>query len=114
MTVTSSTGKLASYFYGLDQTHRDCTTQLPLNEWCYVAVTYNGVAIKYYINGGLDKSYAVSGNIVQTQTNSVDIGMEVHNNYGRNINGLIKYPKIYNRALSESEIKQIYLKELNQ
>jgi len=108
MSITSSTGKLASYFYGFDQTHRDTTAQIPLNTWTLCTITYDGTSIKYYYNDVLDYTWNDTGNIIQTSSNSVDIGMEVHGNYGRNFNGQIKDVRIYNRALSADEVSLLY------
>jgi hypothetical protein len=111
MTITSATGKLASYFYGVDPNHRDSNAQVPLNEWTHVSLTYDGTAIKYYINGVLDKTYADTGTIDERLASQFSIGREIYNDYGRAIDGKISDVRLYNRALSDDEIMQLYNKE---
>jgi len=107
MSITSATGKLASYFYGVDQSHRDSNSQIPLNEWTHVSITYDGSNIKWYINGILDKTYGATGSIT-VASGTLGIGKEVYNNLGRILDGSIDEVRLYDRALSVDEVKQLY------
>ncbi|MBU1038852.1 DUF2341 domain-containing protein [Patescibacteria group bacterium] len=106
MSVTAGTGKLASFFYGVDANHRDSNTAIPLNQWTHVAITWDGSNIKWYLNGVLDKTYAATGTIT-TNGNALNIGMESAG-YGRALNGFIDEVKFYNYGRNETQIKQDY------
>lgn len=80
-------------------------TRFEYNKWYHVAETYDGLTLRIYINGELDGSMVVSGEIVRT-TQPVRIGKAYAD--GNYFNGLIDEPEIYNRALSADEIKAIY------
>ncbi len=89
---------------------------MPINKFEYISAVYDGGNVKLYING-----LAVSEKNVQhgnTLENSYDIliGTYFENNgtsvvanrIQRTFSGLIDELCIYNRALSESEIKELY------
>jgi beta-galactosidase len=72
-------------------------------EWHHVAGTYDGIELKIYVDGALAATTAHVGTI----------GIQTHNlNLARNseeddrfYDGVIDEVKIYNRALSHSEIR---------
>jgi hypothetical protein len=84
---------------------------VPINSWTHVAATYDGSAMKLYINGALDATLAY--------TNGIFPGMD-NMAIGANVGGLnptqgagpfvgnIDEVSIYNRALSSGEIQSIY------
>jgi len=75
---------------------------LPFNAWSHLAGTYDGASLKLYVNGQLVRSQAVSGPIA-TSTGPLRIGGNgIWNQY---FEGRIDEVRIYNRALSESEIQ---------
>ena len=76
-------------------------TPLPLNTWTHIAQTYDGVTIRFYVNGVQVSSRAQTGNIVTT-TNSLQIGGD--SIYGQYFKGLIDDVRVYNRALSQAEV----------
>jgi hypothetical protein len=71
-------------------------------EWYHVAGTYDGNQLKLYINGGLVNSLDYAGSI-GTSTYPVNIGRNSQET-GRFYEGAIDEVRIYNRALTESEI----------
>ena len=76
----------------------------PLNQWTHVAVTYDSGVVKTYINGTLFHTYSGSGAIgdVDGSRNDFRIGsrqLGLHNFQGR-----IDEVRVYNRALSASEV----------
>jgi hypothetical protein len=79
---------------------------LDINKWYHVVLTYDGSYIKLYINGVLDKQVAQSGTI-KTTTNPFLIG-STYTTTGAKFNGIIDEVMIFNRALSDDEIKQLY------
>jgi len=87
------------------------TTQVvPLNGWHFVVVTWDGSNQNYYIDGQLLQTYSLTnkGNIT-SGTGCLRIG--ARNGCGSAtsfFNGLIDDVRIYNRALSASEIADLY------
>jgi uncharacterized repeat protein (TIGR01451 family) len=81
----------------------DSTSIYDLNNWYHLAMTYDGSILKIYVNGNNENSLAINKNIWYN-TNPLDFGKYD----SRYINGQIDEVKIYNRALSASEIKANY------
>jgi hypothetical protein len=70
--------------------------------WHHLALTYNGAALVSYIDGAQTATNPVTGAI--TTGSPTNIG-----NYGGYYaNGYIDDVRIYNRALSANEVKQLY------
>lgn len=106
MSIDSTTGKLNIYLEGLTGSHTPSTSAVSLSKWAHVAVTYDQSNIRWYINGVLDKTSAQTGSIT-ANGNAVKIGGEP--GYGRFLNGKIDDVRVYSRALSAAEVKQLYL-----
>jgi len=73
--------------------------------WTHVVATYDGTTKKIYINGQLSNSANFTGQINNSFTN-LRIGS--YYNAALVFAGLIDDVRIYNRALSETEIKTLY------
>ncbi len=71
--------------------------------WHQVAMTYNGSALNSFIDGVQTATNPVSGNLSGT---AGEIGRYLSNAYVAN--GVIDEVRIYNRALSSDEVKQLY------
>ena len=98
----NSTGRLNA-FLGCEAVQRPSNSSIPLNTWTHVAVTYDGTALRHYINGVLDRTTAVSCAVTNTNSRPIRIGA---NGGGTEvINGLVDDVRIYNRPLSAAEIK---------
>jgi glucose/arabinose dehydrogenase/chitodextrinase len=78
------------------------TTANPVNVWTHVALTYDGAMLRLYVNGAQVASGAQGGSI-QTPTTPLRIGGNVP--YGEYFQGLIDEVRVYNRALSVTEIQ---------
>jgi glucose/arabinose dehydrogenase len=78
------------------------STVLPLNTWSHVAMTYGAGWLRVYVNGLQVGAYAGNGNI-RTSTDPLSIGGS--SVWGRWFAGLIDEVRLYNRALSQSEIQ---------
>ena len=78
------------------------TLKLPLNSWSHLAATYDGAALRLYVNGELVSTRAVSGPIT-TSASPLRIGG--NNVWGEFFNGLIDEVRVYNRALTAQEIQ---------
>ncbi|HWO62254.1 MAG TPA: LamG-like jellyroll fold domain-containing protein, partial [Umezawaea sp.] len=77
-------------------------SQLSLNTWIHVAATYDGSALRLYVNGSQVASQAASGSIA-TSTGALRIGG--NNIWGEFWQGRIDELRVYNRALSTTEIQ---------
>lgn len=78
------------------------SSALTTTDWKYVAVTYDGINIKIYVDGNEVGSTATSGNIA-TSNNALRIGG--NSVWGEYFKGLIDEVRIYDRALSQPEIR---------
>jgi len=91
----------------------DCNSILLRNTWYHIAMTYDGSNIQGYVNGLLDGSTPASGNIRITQSD-LRIGAYAPVN-GLNSKsffpGYIANIRIYKRALSPTEVAQLYQTE---
>jgi hypothetical protein len=74
----------------------------PVNAWTHVALTYDGSSLRLYVNGTQVASTAAAGTI-QSSTNPLWIGG--NNPYGEYFQGLIDEARVYNRALSATEVQ---------
>ena len=78
------------------------STRLTLNTWSHLALTYNGSTLRLYVNGAQVGSVAATGSIM-TSSGALRIGG--NSIWGEWFSGLIDEVRIYNRALSTSEIQ---------
>jgi hypothetical protein len=75
-------------------------TANPVNTWTHVALTYDGSALRLYVNG-TQAARRAAGGTIQTTTNPLWIGG--NQPYGEYFNGLIDEVRVYNRALSQAD-----------
>jgi hypothetical protein len=97
---------LAQYIIG--GVYASCQTSsgvIPLNTWKQVIFTYNGSEIAFFVDGVKKSSTLANGGISPSSGNR-QIGWGHGETY--HFNGLIDDVRIYNRALSETEIKTLY------
>ena len=88
----------------------DCATTLKSGVWYHVALVYDGASVNGYVNGELDGSRAVSGEL-QASDNSLKIGSYAPVNGTMSkcfFAGEIDEVALFDRALSAGEIKTIY------
>jgi fibronectin type 3 domain-containing protein len=76
-------------------------SKLALNGWAFLTVTYNGSVLSTYLNGVLLGSKSISGSIF-TGADPLKIGGDWS---GEMFTGLIDNVRLYNRALSATEIQ---------
>ncbi len=96
---------LAAFSIGGVQRSVAGTTTLQSNQWYYVEATYDGITLRLYVNGKLERTLAIAGNI-NFNTGALLAG--VYNGTTRPFNGEIDALHIYNRALSASEVASFY------
>jgi len=71
------------------------------NTWVHLALTYDGVVVKYYINGEISGTSPLVGTLAQINS-AWQIGADGNN--GNYFAGLIDEVRLYNRTLSCAEI----------
>jgi hypothetical protein len=79
------------------------TTALITNEWFHIALTYDGAEARIFVNGQLDVSSDVSGELTQSN-NELRIGRGEPAGY---FVGMIDDVRLYNHALTESELLSV-------
>ena len=79
------------------------------NTWFHFAMTYDGRTVKGYINSKLDFSKNITGKIKTTQTQAIGAG---YWNNREQFKGYIDEVRIWNRALSQSQIQTNMKQEL--
>jgi PKD repeat protein len=99
----SSSNRPMGYVYNSSSQGLSGNSALPLNTWTHIATTYNGSTLRLYVNGSQVSSRSVSGSIIRT-SRSLRIGGNAiwSNEFFR---GRIDEVRIYNRALSSSDIQ---------
>jgi len=99
----------------------NATAQFPLNQWVFVAGTYNKAAgIEcLYVNGKLDIEGLQAPDLTPVvpldPTQNPGIGIGTNNNFPNDFynmawNGAISDLRVYNRALSAAEVQALYSK----
>lgn len=74
--------------------------------WIHAVITYDGTTVKLYLNGAADGSAAVTA---ESETGGLRIGAHKSpDTTNEEWDGLIDDVRVYNRALSANEIKQVY------
>lgn len=87
----------------------DSNVAIPLNTWAHVASTYNGSKLTVWINGKAAGSRTVTGT---TCKNNLPLAVGAKNHTGKDLleafwDGRLDDIRIYNRALSASEIARL-------
>jgi len=84
---------------------------LLINTWSYLTASYNGSAVKIYVNGIEANSTERTGSIFNANKLIVGVGQLQGEcvNGGEGFNGTIDEVKIWDKALTEEEIKNEYL-----
>lgn len=86
---------------------------VPRYEWCYITASYDGSNMKIYLNGQEVASRSQSGNIANS-SKDVWIGANPTNASHRPFNGRLDEIAIFDRALSQSEIQDIFEKGVDE
>jgi len=92
-----------------DGRHTKLNGKTPINPglWHHVAATYDGKAMRLYVNGKLDaESQAQSGNILYPEKGKYVIGAFVDDDELETMDGAVYEVKTYGRVLTPEEIEQ--------
>ena len=85
-------------------------TVVPIHTWATVAVTYDGSNVKIYIDGTLDKTEAVSGDIKVSPV-GINIGCNPNTDTSQNnlhLKGNVSHVLLLNDILTADEVNQVY------
>ena len=93
---------VASFNDGADYRVTTGPSQLPINTWSHLVATYDRQTLRIYVNGVQVASRAYTSNI-QTSTGALRIGG--NSIWGEYFNGVIDELRIYNRALTATDIQ---------
>jgi hypothetical protein len=93
----------SGYYIGFNAHNMQGGTSSNINEWVFVTITREGSTATYYRNGDIVKSWDVG-------PYAVDLTLSRIGGRGNNyqFNGLIDDVRLYNYALSEPEIEDLY------
>ena len=101
-TSTNGGAPAAGGTFGGANANAYATGPLPTNTWSHLALTYDGSALRLYVNGVLASSIARTGDI-QTSANPLQIGGD--SLYGQYFQGMIDEVRVYDVALSAAQIQ---------
>lgn len=108
--LVKSNGKIAMYIGAAADVSYDGTGVFTLstNVWYHIVLSYDSVSgLKGYVNGILDGSATANGTLTSNNGNT-QFGTDSISPGTRNINGLMDDMRIYNRALSQQEVRRLY------
>jgi hypothetical protein len=111
--MVNSSGKLAFYAGNGSNASYDGTgaNTLSTGKWYYLVFTYDSVnGLVGYVNGVVDSTVGSVGALTSTAI-TTDIGTDPSLPTTRNFTGTIDDVRIYNRALSATEVKALYTAE---
>ena len=74
------------------------------DNWHHLVVTYDGTAIKFYMDGVLKSTYNKTGSISSTEVKYL-LGRDL---LGRNWKGYIDELRFYSRTLSSTDVQQLF------
>jgi hypothetical protein len=99
----TDTGNTGHYLQGAD---------LSAGGWVHYVGTYDGSVMHLYVNGSIDESGGGSGNTgtfnLQQNTDDLWFGRVYNPTLGLNLGGAIDDIRIYNRALSSTDVTALY------
>ena len=108
--IVVETGSELRFFYTIGNNGGWAFIQgsnLSINTWYNIVITYDGLQPKIYLNGQLNASTNSSGNLKTTDGDNLKIG-GYGGNPGLPLNGFSNGLMLYNRALSAAEVLQNY------
>jgi len=83
-------------------------TQIPQNTWSHIAGTWDGSELRVYFNGNSDATPVAQSGTIETNGRDLSLGLHLDSPTDREFPGRIDEARIYDRALSASEIAALY------
>lgn len=108
-----SNGKLALYMVDGSTTGRSYdgtgTFTLSANSLYFLAMTVSSASLRGYVNAELDAEVGVTSGLAARTGGVATVGNNPPLYATRYINGLVRDVRFYNRALTQGELREIYL-----
>lgn len=104
--IDAVTSKVIGYVWGAPENHYS-TTALTTGTWYHIAMTFDGSVHKIYVNG-VNENSENDARSIPVSSNPLRVAGRESAGAGEYINGILDEIRIYNRALSASEIKARY------
>ncbi len=84
--------------------------RIPFNQWVFVAITFDSTTrrTKYYINGQLSQVKPFFPQHIAPSDSDLTIGYSEFAKSGKKFKGKLDDIRLYNRALTQAEIKKIF------
>ena len=106
-------GKASFLIYPADATpssyvNIDSTVTVTDGAWHHIVGVYDGTSLMIYVDGVLSGSSALAGETLSSTSSVVEVGGNCNGVGSLNWDGSIDEARVYNRALSASEIKALY------
>ncbi len=98
--------KLSFWLNGVSTSWFTGSTSVDDGQWHHVAATYDGAAMRLYVDGQLDASAPRTGTI-QTGSSAILIGARADGTNASNFPGLIDELGVYDRPLGSAEIQAL-------
>ncbi len=99
----------ASIGVGSSGLYVNSTSDILSSDWVHIASTWDGNNLKIYINGSLENLVSVASNVQGINSENLYFGtMAANTTWPYWLNGKLDDIAIYNRALTPSEITQLY------
>jgi hypothetical protein len=87
----------------------DSSTNVADGKWHFMSATYNGNAMGIYVDGVQTGSSTSFSGSLPTVAGNVRVGADYQSTPASFFNGKLDDVRIYNRALSAAEVRQLYL-----
>ena len=84
------------------------TTEYSINTWTHIVCTADGSTMRIYKNGVIDPTTQTYDGTIKTSTKKLVVGTLREEDTVYNYTGRIAFCRIYNRALSATEVAQNY------
>lgn len=107
--VTDGDGKpLCQFHNGTDwQTAATASTALSLSTWQHIACSYDLAQLRVFVNGNQVGSQAINRSLLVDTSNPWRFGSDAGGTYN-DYSGTLDEARIYNRALSPTEVQKLY------
>lgn len=99
---------VATTYSQLNQVSLRSNEAIELGKWYHVVMTYDNDTMSLYVNGKLDMKMKKGFVNRYLETDSVMLGNSANKKNDRFFNGMIDDIAIYNRVLTEDEVKELY------
>jgi len=103
---TTNDNKLRFILNGTTDNSVITSNSIPVGLWTHIVASWDGITIRAYINGVVDQNTDLFSGPLTTDSNPLRIGM--YYSSGFIFNGQIDEVRIYNRALTEAEVRYHY------